>query len=203
MKRAQGSAELPLGVEYELRPLPKPVEILVGEVKQEINPRNERPMTVAIEDSYKPELMQDYAYFAPTGRCPWRASMFCLTTPSFQPIVDKIRQHGIIVEELTAPLADRGLELRRRGHHQIAQAVSGTQRSQAEGPVHNRKGNATRRHTHRPPRAAARPARRLPARTGKRRWPHELELHGSVAGSGKAGAGQEDHDNAAGARMLK
>jgi len=30
MKRAAGSAEMPLGVEYELRPLPKPVPILVG-----------------------------------------------------------------------------------------------------------------------------------------------------------------------------
>ena len=104
MKRAQGSAELPLGVEYELRPLPKPVEILVGEVKQEINPRNERPMTVAIEDSYKPELMQDYAYFAPTRTVPMARVYVLPDDPSFQPIVDKIRQHGIVVEELTAPL---------------------------------------------------------------------------------------------------
>jgi Zinc carboxypeptidase len=104
MKRAQGSAELPLGVEYELRPLPKPVEILVGEVKQEINPRNERPMTVAIEDSYQPELMQDYAYFAPTRTVPMARVYVLPDDPSFQPIVDKIRQHGIVVEELTAPL---------------------------------------------------------------------------------------------------
>jgi len=104
MKRAQGSAELPLGVEYELRPLPKPVEILVGEVKQEINPRNERPMTVAIEDSYKPELMQDFAYFAPTRTVPMARVYVLPDDPSFQPIVDKIRQHGIVVEELTAPL---------------------------------------------------------------------------------------------------
>ena len=50
VKRAQESGEMQLGVEYELKPLPKPVEILVGEVKQEINPRNSRPMTVAIDD---------------------------------------------------------------------------------------------------------------------------------------------------------
>ena len=105
MKRAQGSAEMPLGVEYELRPLPKPVEILVGEVKQEINPRNNRPMTVAIEDSYKPELMQDYAYFAPTRSVPMARVYVLPADASFQPIVEKIRQHGITVEELTAPLA--------------------------------------------------------------------------------------------------
>ncbi len=105
MKRAQGSAEMPLGVEYELRPLPKPVEILVGEVKQEVNPRNQRPMTVAIEESYKPELMQDYAYFAPTRTVPMARIYVLPNDAAFQPIVDKIRQHGITVEELTAPLA--------------------------------------------------------------------------------------------------
>ena len=96
---------MPLGVEYELRPLPKPVEILVGEVKQEVNPRNQRPMTVAVEDSYKPELMQDYAYFAPTRTVPMARIYVLPGDAAFQPIVDKIRQHGITVEELTAPLA--------------------------------------------------------------------------------------------------
>ncbi len=105
MKRAQGTSEMPLGVEYELRPLPKPVEILVGEVKQEVNPRNQRPMTVAIEDSYKPELMEDYAYFAPTRSVPMGRLYVLPADAAFQPIVDKLKQHGIVVEELTAPLA--------------------------------------------------------------------------------------------------
>jgi len=104
MKRAQGSTDMPLGVEYELRPLPKPVPILVGEVKQEVNPRNQRPMTVAIEDSYKPELMQDYAYFAPTRTVPMARVYVLPTDASFQPVVDKLRQHGITVEALTASL---------------------------------------------------------------------------------------------------
>jgi hypothetical protein len=105
IKRAQGSAEMPLGVEYELRPLPKPVSILVGEVKQEVNPRNQRPMTVAIEDSYKPELMQDYAYFAPTRTVPMARVYVLPADASFQPVIDKIRQHGVAVEVLTAPLS--------------------------------------------------------------------------------------------------
>ncbi len=130
MKRAAGSAEMPLGVEYELRPLPKPVEILVGEVKQEINPRNQRPMTVAIEDSYKPEQMWDYAYFAPTRTVPMARVYVLPADASFQPIVDKIRQHGIVVEELKAPLDGRGLELRGRSDHQVAQSRSrGTTKS--------------------------------------------------------------------------
>jgi hypothetical protein len=104
MTRAQGSEEMPLGVEYELKPLPKPVEILVGEVKQEINPRNQRPMTVAIEDSYKPELMNDYAMFAPTRTVPMARLYVLPSDPSFQPVLDKVLQHGVHVEQLTAPL---------------------------------------------------------------------------------------------------
>jgi len=104
MKRARGSAEMALGVEYEMRPLPKPVPILVGEVKQEVNPRNNRPMTVAIEDRYKPELMQDYAMFAPTRTVPMARVYVLPNDASFHPVIDKIRQHGISIEELTAPL---------------------------------------------------------------------------------------------------
>ncbi len=104
VKRAQGSAELPLGVEYEIRPLPKPVEILVGEVRREMNPRNQREMTVAIEDRYKPELMHDYAFFAPARTVPMARVYVLPADDSFKPIVDKITQHGIVVNELAAPL---------------------------------------------------------------------------------------------------
>ena len=104
IKRAQGGAELPLGVEYEMRPLAKPVEILVGEVRREVNPRNNREMTVAVEDSYKPELMQDFAYFMPTRTVPMARLYVLPDDPAFQPVIDKIRQHGITVDELAAPL---------------------------------------------------------------------------------------------------
>ncbi len=156
MKRAEGSAEMPLGVEYELRPLPKPVPILVGEVKQEINPRNQRPMTVAIEDSYKPEMMQDYAYFAPTRTVPMARVYVLPADAAFQPIVDKLRQHGITVEETTAPFSDHRLEFRGRSGDQVTQAVSGTQRSEAEGSVRERTVDDRGRSPHRPSRAAAR-----------------------------------------------
>jgi hypothetical protein len=104
MKRAQSTEEMPLGVEYQMTPLPKPVEILVGEVKQEVNPRNQRQMTVAIEDSFKPEVMEDYAYFMPTRSVPMARAYVIPGDAAFQPIIDKIRQHGIIVDQLTAPL---------------------------------------------------------------------------------------------------
>jgi hypothetical protein len=104
IKRAQGTVDMPLGVEYEMRPLAKPVEILIGEVTQEMNPRNQRPMTVAIEDRYKPEQMDDYAYFAPTRSINMARIYVLPNDAAFQPIVDKVRQHGVLVETLTAPL---------------------------------------------------------------------------------------------------
>ena len=133
MKRAQGADEMPLGVEYQMTALPKPVEILVGEVKQEVNPRNQRPMTVAIEDSFKPELMQDYAYFAPTRSVPMARVYVLPDGAAFQPIVDKLRQHGIVVEELAAPLSTDVSSFVVDADQQITEAVSGTQRSKAEG----------------------------------------------------------------------
>jgi hypothetical protein len=104
IKRAGSTEPIPLGVEYEMRPLPKPVEILVGEVKQEMNPRNQRNMTVALEDSFKPELMEDYAYFAPTRTVNLARVYVLPNDAAFQPIVDKIRQHGVVVETLASPL---------------------------------------------------------------------------------------------------
>jgi Zinc carboxypeptidase len=104
IKLAEGPEPPRLGVEYELRPLPKPVPILVGEVSQETNPRNSREMTVAIEDKFKPEMMQDYAMFAPTRSTPMGRIYVLPGDQAFQPIVDKIRQHGIRVERLTSPL---------------------------------------------------------------------------------------------------
>jgi hypothetical protein len=105
MKRANGTEEMPIGVEYTLKPLDKPVSILVGEVTQVTNPRNQRQMTVAIEDKYKPEQMLDYAYFEPTRTVPMARIYVLPDGAAFQPIVDKIKQHGIVVDELTAPLA--------------------------------------------------------------------------------------------------
>ena len=181
MKRAQGTSEMPLGVEYELRPLPKPVEILVGEVKQEVNPRNQRPMTVAIEDSYKPELMEDYAYFAPTRSVPMARLYVLPADAAFQPIVDKLKQHGIVVEELTAPLATEVSSF------MVQEITKAPKPFQGHNEV-KLKGQYTTEKVTLP--AGTRVVRlaqplgllaRLPPRTGERRWPHRLELHGPVA----------------------
>ena len=173
---------MPLGVEYELRPLPKPVPILVGEVKQEVNPRNQRPMTVAIEDSYKPELMQDYAYFAPTRTVPMARIYVLPTDASFQPIVDKIRQHGIMVEELKAPLTTEVSSFVVEAITKSPKPFQGHNEVKLKGQYVDGEDDDSGRHSHRPAGAATGAARRLSPRTGERRRADELELHGPVAG---------------------
>ncbi|MFY9608895.1 MAG: M14 family metallopeptidase [Blastocatellia bacterium] len=64
IRRAAAGAPFQMGVEYELKPLPKPVEILVGEVTKVKNPRSGRDMTVMVEDKVTPMMMQDYGLFA-------------------------------------------------------------------------------------------------------------------------------------------
>jgi hypothetical protein len=166
MKGAQGSVEMPLGVEYKLQPLPKPVPILVGEVKQEINPRNNRPMTVAIEDKYAPEMMQDYAVFAPTrsvrgGRL--RAAGRCRVPASHRQ--DPAAWHPGRRTDVTPHR--RNHQLRRLGGRQIPETVPGPQRGPAEGAIRHRDSDARGRDSRGAARAAARAARGLPAGTGE------------------------------------
>jgi hypothetical protein len=59
---------------------------------------------VALEDEYAPEPMLDYAVFAPTRTVPLARVYVLPSDPSFEPVIEKVRQHGIAVDELTAPL---------------------------------------------------------------------------------------------------
>ena len=168
--------------------------ILVGEVKQEINPRNERPMTVAIEDSYKPELMQDYAYFAPTRTVPMARVYVLPDGPAFQPVVDKVRQHGIVVEELTSPLTTEVSSFVVEAIDKSPKPFQGHNEVKLKGRYASEKVTLPAGTRVVQARAAAGPARRLPAGAGKRRWADELELPRSVARGRQAGARPEDHE---------
>lgn len=70
VERALGTEELPIGVEFRLDPLPEPVPILVGDVRHELNPRNNQEMTVVVPDRFEPEPMWDYAVFTPVREVP-------------------------------------------------------------------------------------------------------------------------------------
>jgi len=93
------------GVAFELRPLPKPVDILIGEVVKVKNPRNGKDMTAMVEDKFKPLRMDDYGMFAATRSVAAPRAYLFKNEKDLQPVIEKLLQHGIAVEELTAPLA--------------------------------------------------------------------------------------------------
>lgn len=92
------------GVAFEMRSLPKPVEILIGEVEKVKNPRSGKDMISMIEDKFKPMRMEDYGIFAATRNVPAPRAYLFKPEKDLQPVVEKLLQHGIAVEELTAPL---------------------------------------------------------------------------------------------------
>ena len=105
VRRGLSGPPLQLGVEYEMRPLPKPVEILVGEVTTVKNPRSGREMTAMVENKTTPVKMLDYGMFAATRGVPAARAYLFRRENGLRVAVDKLLAHGIAVEELTAPLA--------------------------------------------------------------------------------------------------
>lgn len=104
VRNALADNAMTLGVEYQIRALPERQPLLVGEVTHELNPRNQHQMTVAVLDKFTTVSMQDFGYFAPK-RTVSMARVYTLPRDErVKPAVDKLRQHGICVEELTAPL---------------------------------------------------------------------------------------------------
>ncbi len=89
------------GVEFKMIPLPKPVEILVGEVEKIKNPRSGKEMTAMIEDKYKPLRMEDFGMFEAVRKVAAPKAYLIIADKSVR---EKLLQHGIIVEELSADL---------------------------------------------------------------------------------------------------
>ncbi|HEV8131529.1 MAG TPA: M14 family metallopeptidase [Acidobacteriota bacterium] len=104
IQQGLGSKPAQLGVDFEMKPLSKPVEILVGEVEKKRNPRSGRDMTAMIEHKFTRTRMPDYGIFEATrGVAVPRAYLF-RADAGLRPALDKLLQHGIAVEELTEPL---------------------------------------------------------------------------------------------------
>jgi len=103
-KKFSGNESVQLAVTAESRPLPKPVDILVGEVVKVKNPRNGKDMIAMVEDKFTPMKMQDYGMFAPTKSTTAPRAYLFKAEEGLKPIVEKLLQHGIAVEELTEPL---------------------------------------------------------------------------------------------------
>ena len=104
IRRGMNGQPFQMGVKYEMKPLPKPVEILVGEVTKVKNARSGRDMTVMLEDKFTPVMMQDFGMFAAKRSVPTARAYLFRKQDGTQTIIDKLLQHGIAVEELTTPL---------------------------------------------------------------------------------------------------
>ena len=104
IRRGLNGPPLPIGVEYEPKPLPKPVEILVGEVTKVKNPRSGRDMTVMNEDKFTKVSMQDFGLFAAKRSVPAARAYLFRREDGTRAMIEKLLQHGIAVEELTSPL---------------------------------------------------------------------------------------------------
>lgn len=104
VKRGLTGAPFQLGVEYEMKPLPKPVEILVGEVTKVKNPRSGRDMTAVVEGKFTPVKMQDFGLFAAKRSVATPRAYLFRNEDGLKIAVEKLLAHGVTVEELTAPL---------------------------------------------------------------------------------------------------
>jgi hypothetical protein len=104
IQRGLNGPAFQIGVEYEPKALPKPVELLVGEVTKVKNPRSGRDMTAVVENKITPEKMLDYGLFAATRSVPAAQAYLFRPEDNLRAVTGKLLAHGITVEELTAPL---------------------------------------------------------------------------------------------------
>src|SRR5215475_9008539 len=92
------------GVEFELKALDKPVDILVGEVEKVKNPRSGKMMTAMVENKFTPTPMPDYGLFAATKSLTLPRAYIFRNEDGMKTVVAKLLAHGVAVEELTGPL---------------------------------------------------------------------------------------------------
>ena len=104
IRRGLSGPPFQMGVEYELKALPKPVEILVGEVTKVKNPRSGRDMTVMVEDKFSRVAMPDFGMFVAKRNVTTARAYIFRREDGTRAMLEKLFQHGIAVEELTAPL---------------------------------------------------------------------------------------------------
>jgi hypothetical protein len=94
-----------LGVSFEARALPEPVEILVGDVTKVANPRSGREM-LAMAPVAVPVMMKDYGVFAPTRSVVlpkgWVIPRGSANGTRLGAAIDRLRWHGVRIDELAA-----------------------------------------------------------------------------------------------------
>jgi len=91
-----------LGLDFEIRALPEKVGVFVGDVKKVLNPRSGREM-LAMTDMAIPVAMKDYGVFAATRSAAMPKGWLIPANPRLAAAIDRLRWHGLKVEEITAP----------------------------------------------------------------------------------------------------
>lgn len=91
-----------LGLDFEIRALPEKVGVFVGDVKKVLNPRSGREM-LAMTDMAVPVAMKDYGVFAATRSAAMPKGWLIPANPRLAAAIDRLRWHGLKVEEITAP----------------------------------------------------------------------------------------------------
>lgn len=96
----------PMGVEFQIAPLPQPADILVGDVTKEPNPRSGREM-LAMTDMAVPVRMKDYGIFKATRTIAmprgWLIPRVHVESGRYADAIDRLRTHGLAIQRVAAP----------------------------------------------------------------------------------------------------
>jgi Zinc carboxypeptidase len=93
------------GVAFALRPLPQPVDVLVGAVETRVNRRSGKAMRATVESAVTPTSMIVYDGFVSTATRPVPREYIVRASSDglHETVARKLREHGILVETLSAP----------------------------------------------------------------------------------------------------
>ena len=93
------------GIRFKLAPAPEPVDILVGAVEKRPHPKSSRQVIAMVGQVARPVSMREYGTFIATStrRVPPRYVMLPTADGVHRAVRDKLRAHGVRVDELTAP----------------------------------------------------------------------------------------------------
>jgi hypothetical protein len=93
-----------LGVEFRMTALSSPVEILIGDVEKQLNPRSGREMLVMSEKA-TPVRMKDYGIFEETRVVPmpqgWLIPRPHVDSGRYAAAIDRLRWHGLRVQRVS------------------------------------------------------------------------------------------------------
>ncbi len=93
-----------LGVDFAIRALPELVDIAVGDVKKQLNPRSGKEMS-QMTDLAVPVKMKDYGVFEATKMVPmpqgWLIPKPLVDSPRMSAAIDRLKWHGLVMRTVS------------------------------------------------------------------------------------------------------